>query len=232
MVAKYGYLATLVGTLLEGETFLILSGLAASRGYLDISVLYAVGALITDSFFCLGPRLRPRNSHSLPAPGAHRRARTRNRRAPASTAVIGARFLYGMRTVGPAVIGAGKIALTRFVVLDVIAAVLWSFCWISVGYLLGEAVTQLLVNGPSRSTKRWAVAAGALGSANGAAIDPSQKRGRSTALEAGPAKGAVRREALGSCEFEPRPSRLRRPGSSRLVLDAILYRTTKAGGFP
>jgi membrane protein DedA with SNARE-associated domain len=54
MVAKYGYLATLVSTLLEGETFLILSGPAASRGYLDISVLYAVGAVgafITDSFF-------------------------------------------------------------------------------------------------------------------------------------------------------------------------------------
>lgn len=61
-----------------------------------------------------------------------------------NTAVVGVRFLYGMRAVGPAVIGAGRIALTRFVVLDAIAAALWSFSWISAGYLLGEAVTQLL----------------------------------------------------------------------------------------
>lgn len=148
MVAKYGYIATLVGTLLEGETFLILSGLAASRGYLDISLLYAVGAsgaILTDNFFfALGRVFGPAVLNRFPrlAPSVAR-AHEFVERLP-NTAVIGIRFIYGMRTVGPAVIGAGRIALLRFVVLDAIAALLWSVCWISAGYLLGEAVTQLL----------------------------------------------------------------------------------------
>lgn len=148
MVAKYGYIATLVGTLLEGETFLILSGLAASRGYLDLSVLYAVGAsgaLITDNFFfalgrLFGPALVTRFPRLAPSVA---RAHDLVERLP-NTAVIGVRFIYGMRTVGPAVIGAGRIAFSRFVVLDAIASLLWSLCWISAGFLLGEAVTQVL----------------------------------------------------------------------------------------
>jgi membrane protein DedA with SNARE-associated domain len=49
LIAKYGYAATFVGTLLEGETFLVLSGLAAHRGYLSTSLLVAVGAAVPSS---------------------------------------------------------------------------------------------------------------------------------------------------------------------------------------
>ena len=35
-IEHYGYLAILVGTFLEGETILILGGVAAQRGYLDL----------------------------------------------------------------------------------------------------------------------------------------------------------------------------------------------------
>lgn len=148
MLAKYGYLATFVGTLLEGETFLILSGVAASRGYLDISVLYLIGAggaFVTDNFFfatgrALGPAILNRFPRLASSVG---RAHALVERLP-NTAVIGVRFIYGMRSVGPAVIGAGTIAWPRFLILDAVAALLWSICWISTGYLLGEAVTQLL----------------------------------------------------------------------------------------
>lgn len=148
MVAKYGYLATLAGTLLEGETFLILSGLAASRGYLNISVLFVLGAsaaFITDNFFfglgrALGPALVTRFPRLAPSVA---RAHALVDRLP-NTSVISIRFLYGTRTVGPAVIGAGNIAWSRFMLLDAFAASLWSVCWITGGYLLGEALTKLL----------------------------------------------------------------------------------------
>jgi membrane protein DedA with SNARE-associated domain len=42
------------------------------------------------------------------------------------------------------VVGAGRMPWSRFVLLDTVAACLWSACWISTGYVLGDAVKQLL----------------------------------------------------------------------------------------
>jgi membrane protein DedA with SNARE-associated domain len=148
LIAKYGYAATFVGTLLEGETFLILSGLAAHRGYLGLPLLVGVGAagaFLTDNlFFAMGRALGPALLKRFPrlAPSVAR-AHALVARLP-NTAVISVRFLYGMRTVGPAVIGAGSMPWSRFVLLDTVAALLWSACWVSSGYVLGEAVEQLL----------------------------------------------------------------------------------------
>jgi membrane protein DedA with SNARE-associated domain len=61
-----------------------------------------------------------------------------------NTAVISVRFLYGMRTVGPAFIGAGSMTWSRFIVLDALAACLWSAGWTNAGYVLGEALEPLL----------------------------------------------------------------------------------------
>ncbi len=148
LIAKYGYAATFVGTLLEGESFLVLSGLAANRGYLSLPLLIAVGAagsLLTDNvFFALGRVLGPALLQRFP--GLARSAARANalvERLP-NTAVISLRFLYGMRSVGPAVIGAGTMTWARFIMLDLVAACLWSACWVSAGYGLGEALEPLL----------------------------------------------------------------------------------------
>jgi len=148
LIARYGYAATFVGTLLEGETFLVLSGLAAHRGYLNAPLLVAIGAagaFLTDNlFFAMGRLLGPGLLKRFPrlAPSAAR-AHALVERLP-NTAVISVRFLYGMRSVGPAVIGSGTMAWSRFLLLDAIAALLWSGCWIGAGYALGEAIEQLL----------------------------------------------------------------------------------------
>lgn len=148
LIAKYGYAATFVGTLLEGESFLVLSGLAAHRGYLSLPLLIAVGAagsFLTDNFFfamgrMLGPALLQRFPSLAPSVA---RASALVLRLP-NTAVISVRFLYGMRSVGPAVIGAASMTWARFIMLDVVAACLWSACWVSAGYVLGEALEPLL----------------------------------------------------------------------------------------
>jgi membrane protein DedA with SNARE-associated domain len=148
LVANYGYAATFAGTLLEGETFLLLSGVAAQRGLLDLSTLFVVsaaGAFCSDNlFFALGRASGPALLARFPgmAPSAAR-ANALVDRLP-YTAVIGVRFLYGMRAVGPAAMGAGRLTWSRFALLDALAASLWGVCWTSAGYLLGEAVEQLL----------------------------------------------------------------------------------------
>jgi membrane protein DedA with SNARE-associated domain len=157
LVADYGYFATFVGMLLEGETFLVLSGLAANRGILNMPTVVAVGAAgafgSDNLFFAVGRVLGPALVVRFPrlAPSASKMNALIGRLP--NTSVIGVRFLYGMRTVGPAVIGAGTMAWARFAVLDALAAALWAVCWSGAGYVLGESVAHLL--GAVTQVGRW-----------------------------------------------------------------------------
>jgi membrane protein DedA with SNARE-associated domain len=172
LITRYGYAATFVGTLLEGETCLVLSGVAASRGYLSaplVVVAGAAGAMVTDNvFFVIGRVFGPALLERFPSlAGSVARAHALVDRFP-NTSVIGVRFLYGMRTVGPLVIGAGRMTWPRFALLDFIATSTWSLSWIVIGYVLGEAVHQLL--GGIASIWRWSFIGVAIGGAIGALV--------------------------------------------------------------
>jgi len=148
LIEQYGYLATFVGTLAEGESLLILSGLCAHRGYMSLPVVIAVGAVggaLGDlGFFLLsryyGAKLLARYPRYAPAAD---RMRGMIERFPAAT-ILGVRFMYGLRTVGPAVIGTTRVSLPLFVALNAIGAIVWSGCWAGAGYLVGKAAERLL----------------------------------------------------------------------------------------
>jgi membrane protein DedA with SNARE-associated domain len=59
-------------------------------------------------------------------------------------AVIAVRFLYGMRIAGPIVIGTSSLSWPRYLVLNVCGSLLWSACWLGVGYVLGAAAERLI----------------------------------------------------------------------------------------
>ncbi len=148
LIEQYGYAVTFVGTLAEGETVLILSGLAAHRGYLDLATVIAVGTvggMLGDlAYFLVGRRFGDQVLARFPrfaAPAA--RVRALIERYP-NAMILGVRFMYGLRTVGPAVIGSTRISLARFVLLNAAGALLWSACWASAGYLVGSAAQRLL----------------------------------------------------------------------------------------
>ena len=58
-VENYGYWAILAGTVLEGETVLILGGLAAHQGYLELAWVLLDRTLIEAGASAAAPR-RPR----------------------------------------------------------------------------------------------------------------------------------------------------------------------------
>ena len=202
LIAKYGYAATFVGTLLEGETFLVLSGLAAHRGYLGMLQLIAVGAagaFLTDNFFfaigrALGPALLKRFPSLAPSAA---RAHALVERLP-NTAVISVRFLYGMRSVGPAVIGSGTMRWSRFILLDALAA-----C--PVERLLGQRRVRAWRGGGAGAARvhlRWRVA-----------VRPAQWRPVTRG------KHAV--------SAPPQAARRRRGGPARMASPASLTRSRK-----
>jgi len=117
VVSNLGYVAILVGTLLEGESVLALGGVAASHGYLSFPKVVAMavlGSFVGDQFcFFIGRRFGARILARHPKIGAKAgRVQELVRRWDAP-AVIALRFMYGLRVAGPIVIGSCGISPWR-----------------------------------------------------------------------------------------------------------------------
>ena len=144
IVENYGYAAILIGTFLEGETILVLAGLAAHQGYLILSwvILAAfLGSLCGDQlFFYLGRKhsravLSRRPTWKAKAEKVHKMM---NRFE--TPMILSFRFLYGLRTVAPFVIGMSPVAFKKFILLNAAGALVWAVAVLSGGYLFGHAL--------------------------------------------------------------------------------------------
>ena len=54
-------------------------------------------------------------------------------------AILGFRFIYGIRTITPFSIGMSQVSRVQFLIFDLIAAMIWSFAVGMAGYLFGAA---------------------------------------------------------------------------------------------
>lgn len=148
LLAAYGYPVILFGTFLEGETILVLGGIAAHLGYLQLPwVIFAafIGTLAGDQlFFFLGRHYGPSLLKHRPAwqKQASRVQRLMDRHHTAI--ILGFRFLYGLRTITPFVIGMSRIPTSRFLLLNILSALIWSMVFGVLGYAFGYAVEILL----------------------------------------------------------------------------------------
>ena len=150
LVDTYGYLAVLVGTFLEGETILVLGGFAAHRGYLHLPwvILAAfIGTLCGDQlFFFLGRKhsraiLVKRPSWKRQIDRAHQLLERFG-----TPLILGFRFLYGLRSVTPFVIGMSPFPTAKFIFLNVVGALVWAIAVGIGGYLFGNALEIIMGN--------------------------------------------------------------------------------------
>ena len=58
--------------------------------------------------------------------------------------ILGFRFLYGLRTVTPIVLGASRIAPVRFLILNVLGASTWTIVIGIMGYLFGHTLEIII----------------------------------------------------------------------------------------
>jgi membrane protein DedA with SNARE-associated domain len=150
LLSQYGYLALFGGSLLEGETLLLLAGVAAHGGYLSfplvVLVAFAGGTLGDQFFFLIGRRYGDRVLARWPrfaAPAARVRGLIDRHSA---LLIVGVRFMYGLRLVGPVVIGTSDVPAWRFAVFNMIGASIWAVGVAGVGYLFGHAIQWLLAD--------------------------------------------------------------------------------------
>lgn len=144
LIEHYGYAGILIGTFLEGETILVLAGLAAHQGYLVLPwvILAAfLGSLCGDQlFFYLGRKhsqavLSRRPGWKQKAEKVHKMM---NRFQ--TPMILSFRFLYGLRTVAPFVIGMSPVSAKKFILLNAAGAIVWATVVASGGYLFGHAL--------------------------------------------------------------------------------------------
>ena len=148
LIDAYGYLAILAGTFLEGETILILGGVAAKLGYLDLPwviVCGFTGSLIGDQLAFLLGRWRGRALLQRRPAWDSRAARVEDilewHRIPV---ILGFRFLYGLRNLTPFVLGMTRVPFVQFALFNVVGAALWAGVIGGLGYSLGHAADWLL----------------------------------------------------------------------------------------
>jgi membrane protein DedA with SNARE-associated domain len=148
LIADYGYYALFVGTCLEGETIMILAGMAARQEILRLPwviLLGFLGSLTGDqTIFFIGRLWGTRILRRFP--WLHPRMEKVNRMLERHGwwYLISFRFFYGLRNPTPFVVGLSSIPSLRFILLNVTGAVIWAVTLGAAGYLFGALAERLL----------------------------------------------------------------------------------------
>ncbi|ECG1030743.1 DedA family protein [Salmonella enterica subsp. salamae] len=148
LITHYGYAALVIGSMAEGETVTLLGGVAAHRGLLKfplVAAAVALGGMMGDQLLyllgrCYGGKILRR------FPRYHtkiRHAQKMIQRHP-YLFVIGTRFMYGFRVVGPLLIGASRLPPKIFLPLNIVGALIWALLFTTLGYLGGEVIAPWL----------------------------------------------------------------------------------------
>lgn len=148
ILSTFGYFALMIGTFLEGETILVTAGYLAHQDYLRLPwvILFAfIGTCAGDQiYFFLGrvkgldfiesrPGWKSKSERVFALLQKHQIA-----------VIIGFRFLYGIRTVTPFIIGASGVKPVRFIIWNFVGAGTWAIAVSTLGYIFGQAVEVFL----------------------------------------------------------------------------------------
>ncbi|MDQ3803522.1 MAG: VTT domain-containing protein [Acidobacteriota bacterium] len=134
-----------MGFFLPGDSLLVVAGIFAARGDLNVFVLLVtlfVAAVVGDGvgFWTgqkLGPRLFKREKSLLFRPGHLAKAHGFYEKYGGKTIII-ARFVPIIRTFAPIVAGAANMEYRKFVLFNVVGGFAWVFSMILTGYFLGN----------------------------------------------------------------------------------------------
>lgn len=144
LIEQYGYAALVIGSVAEGETITLLGGVAAHQGLLKFPLVVAavaLGGMIGDQLlYFLGVRFGPTllRRFSRHQKKIHRAQRLIQRHP--YLFVIGTRFMYGFRIIGPLLIGASRLPPKIFLPLNILGAIVWALIFTTLGYLGGEVI--------------------------------------------------------------------------------------------
>jgi len=147
-VREWGYVAVFLGSLIEGESVIFIAGFFAHEGYLSLpkiilvsfvgtlladQILYFVGRHYGNPFIERFPSMRPRSERAFQL-----------LRRYDNIFILSFRFIYGIRIISPVMIGASGVGVKRFMLLNLLAAVIWSVTSCVVAYYFAHLIMDEL----------------------------------------------------------------------------------------
>lgn len=147
-ITNYGYIAILIGSFFEGETILVIGGLAVQHGLLKLPVVLVcslAGTLVSDiTFFMLGRYRGKILIHKYKFFGKLHMVSEKmsGRRAP--FLAFGLRFMYGFRHLVPFSLGMSAISTRTFLIFNFLGGVVWVLTIGFIGYFFGDVLEIFL----------------------------------------------------------------------------------------
>ena len=147
LLIRYGLIAVLVGSAVEGDFTLLFAGVVARLGIFAFPLAVAAGALgslVGDTaWYSLGrfrgPRFREGRFYRRVGPTVERLARQLG-----PWQLVAARFVYGTKSASMIFWGLHGLSFRRFLLIDSVGCVLGSLVFTSLGYLLSGSAMALL----------------------------------------------------------------------------------------
>jgi len=148
LIENYGYLAILIVTFIEGETIVILAGIAAHLGLLELQwvIVTAIAGSVSgdQTWYYIGRHWGPRIIARRPTWQDAAQNVYRHLERHQYWLILTFRFYYGLRNVTPFVIGSAQIPRLRFFVLNLVGGIIWAIVFASAGYVLGQAFEEFI----------------------------------------------------------------------------------------
>jgi membrane-associated protein len=140
-----------VGFFLPGDSMLVVAGLFAAAGKLNVALVmlaFFLGSVIGDSTGywtgrVMGKTLFNRESSRVFKPSRVEKAHAFFEKYGVKTVIL-ARFIPIVRTFAPLVVGAAEMPYSRFLPFSIIGALLWIPNMVLAGYFLGGVIERAL----------------------------------------------------------------------------------------
>lgn len=140
-----------VGFFLPGDSLLVVSGLMAAAGKLNVLLVmlaFFAGSVIGDSTGywtgrMMGKTLFNRESSWVFKPSRVEKAHAFFEKYGVKTVIL-ARFIPIVRTFAPLVVGAAKMPYSRFLFFSIVGGLLWIGSMVLAGYFLGGVIERAL----------------------------------------------------------------------------------------
>lgn len=148
LLQEHGYIVLFFWSILEGELGLIMAGILAHTGHMNLYLaifIAGLGGFAGDQiYFYIG-----RNAKRY----IHRKMRKHRRKFAIAHLLLKKygwpiifmqRYMYGLRTVIPMSIGVTRYDAKKFALINLLSAWAWATITILPAYLFGEEILQLL----------------------------------------------------------------------------------------
>jgi membrane protein DedA with SNARE-associated domain len=162
IIVRFGLVAVYIGAAIEGDVTLVLSGVVAHLGFINLPLAMCLGAggcFTGDTVLYFAGRLRSEairhtRAYRVVGPTVERIA---TRVGPWQIAA--SRFLYGTRMATMLFWGARQLSFPRFALIDLVGCAVWAALLGTVGYAASSGA--MIILGEIKRVELWLLGAAA-----------------------------------------------------------------------